>query len=114
MRISDWSSDVCSSDLLEAETGLATGWKNCGSLAVARTADRMTVLKRTAAAERAQGVDIEMISPSEEIGRASCRERVCQYVSISVVAVSLKKKQVRAELTRSAQLISVGLLVYIQ
>src|SRR3546814_17147981 len=28
-----------------------------------------------------------------EIGRASCRERVCQYVYISVVAVSLKKKQ---------------------
>src|SRR3546814_9302667 len=28
----------------------------------------------------------------EKIGRASCRERVCQYVSISVVAVSLKKK----------------------
>src|SRR3546814_21057 len=27
-----------------------------------------------------------------EIGRASCRERVCQYVSISGVAVSLKKK----------------------
>src|SRR3546814_12683681 len=27
-----------------------------------------------------------------EIGRASCRERVCQYVLISVVAVSLKKK----------------------
>src|SRR3546814_16427345 len=28
-----------------------------------------------------------------EIGRASCRERVCQYVSIWVVAVSLKKKR---------------------
>src|SRR3546814_18917389 len=28
-----------------------------------------------------------------KIGRASCRERVCQYVSISVVAVSLKKKK---------------------
>src|SRR3546814_13213534 len=28
-----------------------------------------------------------------QIGRASCRERVCQYVSISVVAVSLKKKK---------------------
>src|SRR3546814_19904158 len=27
-----------------------------------------------------------------QIGRASCRERVCQYVWISVVAVSLKKK----------------------
>src|SRR3546814_21130476 len=29
---------------------------------------------------------------SGELGRASCRERVCQYVSISVVAVSLKTK----------------------
>src|SRR3546814_16799959 len=29
---------------------------------------------------------------SAEIGRASCRERVCPYVSISVVAVSFKKK----------------------
>src|SRR3546814_18291860 len=29
---------------------------------------------------------------NEEIGRASCRERVCQYVSIPVVAVSLKNK----------------------
>src|SRR3546814_17990268 len=28
----------------------------------------------------------------QQIGRASCRERVCQYVSISVVAVSFKKK----------------------
>src|SRR3546814_16895394 len=28
-----------------------------------------------------------------EIGSASCRERVCQYVKISVVAVSLKKKK---------------------
>src|SRR3546814_13344769 len=33
--------------------------------------------------------------PRLEIGRASCRERVCQYVSISVVAVSLKQKKVR-------------------
>jgi glycine cleavage system aminomethyltransferase T/glycine/D-amino acid oxidase-like deaminating enzyme len=50
---------------LEAETGLATGWKNCGSVSVARTADRMTVLKRTAASARAQGVAIEVISPRE-------------------------------------------------
>jgi heterotetrameric sarcosine oxidase gamma subunit len=50
---------------LEADTGLATGWKNCGSLSVARTADRMTVLKRTAASARAQGVAIEVISPKE-------------------------------------------------
>ena len=50
---------------LESETGLATGWKNCGSLSVARTADRMTALKRTAAAARAQGVEVEVISPRE-------------------------------------------------
>src|SRR3546814_14655753 len=29
---------------------------------------------------------------ADEIGRASCRERVCQYGSISVGAVALKKK----------------------
>jgi hypothetical protein len=44
---------------LEAETGLATGWKNCGSLSRWRApSDRMTVLKRTAASARAQGVDM--------------------------------------------------------
>src|SRR3546814_18384912 len=32
-------------------------------------------------------------SSLHEIGRASGRERVCQYVYISVVAVSLKKKK---------------------
>src|SRR3546814_16179039 len=30
---------------------------------------------------------------NRKIGRASCRERVCQYVEISVVAVPLKKKK---------------------
>src|SRR3546814_19261545 len=30
-----------------------------------------------------------------EIGRASCRERVCQDVSFSVVAVALKKKYIK-------------------
>src|SRR3546814_17150036 len=34
-----------------------------------------------------------------QIGRASCRERVCQYVSISVVAVSLTKKRAQPVLT---------------
>src|SRR3546814_10308071 len=36
----------------------------------------------------------------EQIGRASCRERVCQYVYISVVAVSLKTTPVQLH-TRS-------------
>ena len=33
---------------LEAETGQATGWKQCGSIIVARTPERMTLFKRIA------------------------------------------------------------------
>src|SRR3546814_21170973 len=43
-------------------------------------------------ATRVQGVERPIVIPEQAIGRASCRARVCQYVSISVVAVSLKKK----------------------
>src|SRR3546814_11992155 len=32
---------------------------------------------------------------TDKIGRASCRERVCQYVMISVGAVSLKNKKTK-------------------
>ena len=34
---------------LEAETGLATGWKQCGSLTVARSEERMMLLRRSVA-----------------------------------------------------------------
>src|SRR3546814_12675140 len=34
----------------------------------------------------------------EQIGRESCRERVCKYVEISVVAVALKKKKRKEKL----------------
>src|SRR3546814_11391414 len=37
---------------------------------------------------------IASASLAYKIGRASCRERVCQYVKISVVALSLKKKKI--------------------
>lgn len=50
---------------LEAETGLATGWMQCGSVTVARTDDRMTMLMRTAAAARAQGVEVDVLTPQE-------------------------------------------------
>jgi 4-methylaminobutanoate oxidase (formaldehyde-forming) len=50
---------------LEADTGLGTGWKQCGSLAVARSADRMVQLKRTAAVARAYGVDCDVLSAAE-------------------------------------------------
>ncbi len=54
---------------LEAETGLATGWKQCGSVTVARTDERMTMLLRTAAAARAQGVEVEVITPTEALDK---------------------------------------------
>lgn len=52
---------------LEMETGLSTGWKNCGSISVARTRERMTQLRRTASAARAQGIDVEMISAQQAL-----------------------------------------------
>ena len=48
---------------LEAETGLATGWKQCGSVNVARTPERMQVLRRQLALARSFGVECEEISP---------------------------------------------------
>jgi len=62
-RLIRYSTDLY--ERLEAETGLGTGWKRCGSLSVARSEERMTLLRRTAAAARAQGVEAEMISAAE-------------------------------------------------
>ena len=50
---------------LESETGLATGWKQCGSVNVARTPERMQVLKRQAALARSFGVEVQVIGPRE-------------------------------------------------
>ncbi len=48
---------------LEAETGLSTGFRRCGGVTVARTPDRLTQLKRTAATAEAYQLDCELISP---------------------------------------------------
>jgi glycine cleavage system aminomethyltransferase T/glycine/D-amino acid oxidase-like deaminating enzyme len=50
---------------LEAETGLATGWKPCGSVNVARTPERWQVLQRQAALARGFGVEVQLITPKE-------------------------------------------------
>lgn len=50
---------------LEAETGLATGWKACGSLNVARTPERWQVLQKQAALARAFGVEVHPVTPKE-------------------------------------------------
>lgn len=50
---------------LEAETGLATGFKRVGSISVALTTERLEELLRTAAMARAFGVDAQELSPNE-------------------------------------------------
>jgi len=50
---------------LEAETGLATGWKQCGSVNVAKTRERMMMLRKQAALARSFGVEVEVISPQQ-------------------------------------------------
>ncbi len=50
---------------LEQETGLATGWKQCGSLNVAKTPERLKLIKRQMARAKSFGVEFEYISPAE-------------------------------------------------
>src|SRR3546814_20338975 len=91
MRMSDWSSDVCSSVLAcgtgrgyaptgpdPSAYGRATGSEPWGPY-IRAAADRFDVPEA-------------WVRAVMQMGRASCRERVCQYVSITVVGGSLRKK----------------------
>src|SRR3546814_12755654 len=104
MRISDWSSDVCSSDLgeLQAQCVMTKAVLRVQRDRLSKGLDRGFFIPEPPfhdgqASERFRIIGaqvhrlLELIA--RKIGRASCRERVCQYVSISVVAVSLKKKR---------------------
>src|SRR3546814_18790883 len=99
MRISDWSSDVCSSDLPERVLlgkQRISAWPaaemvhsvldsivSCSSI---RNMVRALPFNRGVGLERDGAVQHEQIGGSDrcmrgsKIGRASCRERVCQYV----------------------------------
>src|SRR3546814_8705989 len=91
MRISDWSSDVCSSDLLQHGRGIVPG---AVGRAVGLQPKRLFVSVVTGipavdrhvdtAAESQAIVDhdylLVMRAGRRKIGRASCRERVRQYV----------------------------------
>ncbi len=50
---------------LEEETGLSAGYKQCGGVIVARTEDRMTQLRRTAATADAFGLECSLLTPDE-------------------------------------------------
>src|SRR3546814_1871490 len=72
MRISDWSSDVCSSDLARRICQPDHRMLRADIFAVHRHADH---------ASDGCGVDDRSLRAAlDQIGRASCRERVCQYV----------------------------------
>src|SRR3546814_3034805 len=103
MRISDWSSDVCSSDLLGASrvdsnayegsrdwlihmasaTSPASNASHMARIWVPAQCEATLMTPRAPTAGRGS---VRLSSPeytsksSGEIGRASCRERVCQYV----------------------------------
>lgn len=52
---------------LEDETGLSAGYKQCGGVIVARTEDRMTQLRRTAANAAAFDLDCELLTPEQAL-----------------------------------------------
>ena len=54
---------------LEAETGVATGFRRVGSISVALTAERYEELRRGASMARAYGVEVETISVAEAVRR---------------------------------------------
>src|SRR3546814_12003251 len=97
MRISDWSSDVCSSDLRAAGITLQSQGVTIGDLYEMRTLIEPPAARLVAERNSEKAVPILRAMIEDElkkikdrfgikIGRASCRERMCQYVSISVVA----------------------------
>src|SRR3546814_13981614 len=103
MRISDWSSDVCSSDLLSRRRPFRTTSRDAPtSAAIAPQSDarpitvsavnssftaveKATFCRMMASVAREWRTSHESFDRSSdmratsEIGRASCRERVCQY-----------------------------------
>src|SRR3546814_13710569 len=103
MRISDWSSDVCSSDLLPL---YLFSWKIAPALAAGNTVVAKPSEVTPCSAALLGELSIEAgfppgvlnivqgrgpsVGQALEIGRALCRERVCPDVTISVVAGSLQ------------------------
>src|SRR3546814_6821029 len=84
VRISDWSSDVCSSDLFGRRTvensaqGLDHGWGNVMLLAGAGVRGGRYYGSWPGLTLGGDG-DLSVTTDYRKIGRASGRDRVCQY-----------------------------------
>src|SRR3546814_10307015 len=100
MRISDWSSDVCSSDLAEKlvndvvyqESLVESVNSNIRTISIVLLGV-CALLSVIAIALINNTIRLAIYSQRfiiKKIGRASCRERVCQSVSLSVVSFSFK------------------------
>src|SRR3546814_18163415 len=96
MRISDWSSDVCSSDLPEIDAIVLD--EHVEFLETAFVEQHVEPLTR---GQLALGVlrrdPLRATTGARQIGRASSRDRVCQYVLFSVVAGSFNKKNANSK-----------------
>lgn len=62
-RLAKYSADLYTK--LEAETGLATGFRQCGSITAALTMERKEEILRQASLARAFGVEVNELSPAE-------------------------------------------------
>src|SRR3546814_20314997 len=108
MRISDWSSDVCSSDPrvllpsgapIDALQGrIDAGWTFSRTNITEKFGYDQFREQLPEGAEPVAVLDEDnnlllFSTAARQIGRASCRGNVCQYVYTSGVAVSLTKKQ---------------------
>src|SRR3546814_5603194 len=98
MRISDWSSDVCSSDLTAklvqtlapyrcnatlTAKGREVNAKSIMGVMLLAAGHGTPVMLRVEGEDEAAAVDVLVAlfeRRFDEIGRASCRERVCQNV----------------------------------
>src|SRR3546814_6921077 len=79
MRISDWSSDVCSSDL--AVEGCERAVRDAHLLADLEGDGRLRPIHALGdLLDDPRGLALGDRGRLAQIGRASCRERVCQYV----------------------------------
>src|SRR3546814_17632524 len=103
MRISDWSSDVCSSDLIVGnpaadQASIPPFNTKVGRVVFASKrsrADAVSIPERHMKITSVEGSIVSRpVSPCESgsIGRATCSARECRYVSVLVAGVQLKTK----------------------
>src|SRR3546814_6263089 len=81
MRISDWSSDVCSSDLdLRYDGEGDRGSDDRDDQPAMPHDDALDIAQLQIVHRGVGGALLAVLHGPVQIGRASCRERVCKYV----------------------------------